>query len=139
NLKNRFGDLCTEAINLHMRFPYSVIGALFAMPEEADEDRTVQRRITTFERARVLLGTISGRNDYSSPGEKFEDIVVMLFRPATTQVPDPSVKLYLATTSQDVRQELSEAEYFGRLRDIFNIRNPQTQIGVEPLGDDEEE
>ena len=40
NLKNRFGDLCTEAITLHMRFPYSVVGALFAMPEDANRDRT---------------------------------------------------------------------------------------------------
>src|SRR5262249_42185336 len=38
NLKNRFGDLCTEAITLHMRFPYSVVCALFAFPSAADED-----------------------------------------------------------------------------------------------------
>src|SRR5436190_1375156 len=40
NLINRFGDLCTEAITLHMRFPNSVVCALFAMPEEANLDRT---------------------------------------------------------------------------------------------------
>jgi hypothetical protein len=38
NLKNRFGDLCTEAITLHMRFPYSVICMLFALPVSADQD-----------------------------------------------------------------------------------------------------
>jgi len=38
NLKNRFADLCTEAITLHMRFPYSVICALFVFPHGADED-----------------------------------------------------------------------------------------------------
>ncbi|MCL4369956.1 MAG: hypothetical protein M1380_03480, partial [Chloroflexi bacterium] len=81
NLKNRFGDLCTEAITLHMRFPYSVVCALFAMPEDANLDRTALRRISTFRRAAMLFGTISGRQDYSSAGERFEDVTMMLFRP----------------------------------------------------------
>ncbi len=70
NLKNRFGDLCTEAITLHMRFPYSVVAALFAMPEGSNLDRTPQRRISTFQRAAMLLGTIAGRHDYSSMAEE---------------------------------------------------------------------
>lgn len=36
NLKNRFADLCTEAITLHMRFPYSVLRGLVALPIAAD-------------------------------------------------------------------------------------------------------
>jgi hypothetical protein len=137
NLKNRFGDLCTEAINLHMRFPYSIMTALFAMPEEADEDVTPQRRISTMERARLLFGTISGREDYSSPGEKFEDVVMMRFRPATIENPEPVVNLYLATTRPGQRPELSEEQYFSRLRDIYNIRNPHAQIGIEPLDEED--
>ena len=45
NLKNRFADLCTEAITLHMRFPYSVVGGLFAFPVSADEDVTPGRAL----------------------------------------------------------------------------------------------
>jgi hypothetical protein len=83
NLKNRFGDLCTEAITLHMRFPYSVVCMLFAFPEGADQDLTAGRRLSTFQRASRLLATISGREEYTDPGEKFENVTLMLFRPVT--------------------------------------------------------
>ena len=65
NLKNRFADLCTEAITLHMRFPYSVVCALFAFPSAADEDMTEGRLISTFHRAGNLFATISGREEYT--------------------------------------------------------------------------
>lgn len=55
NLKNRFADLCTEAITLHMRFPYAVVCALFAFPVYADEDTTLGRTISTFQRATRLF------------------------------------------------------------------------------------
>jgi hypothetical protein len=51
NLKNRFADLCTEAITLHMRFPYSIVGGLFAFPVSANEDVTPGRALSTFKRA----------------------------------------------------------------------------------------
>jgi hypothetical protein len=123
NLKNRFADLCTEAITLHMRFPYSVICALFAFPLEADQDVTRGRPVSTFRRAMKLLATISGRTDYTGPGEKFEDVTLMLFQPVTTKA-EPSVRLFNAITEQEV----GEGEYFAHLRDIFNIRNPHIAI-----------
>src|SRR5579884_4296690 len=83
NLKNRFYDLCPEAITLHMRFPYAVMCALFCFPTAADRDRTPRRRTPTFQRARKLLATVSGRREYTDPGEKFENITLMLFEPVT--------------------------------------------------------
>src|SRR5439155_4168786 len=97
NLINRFGDLCTEAITLHLRFPYSVVCALFAMPEEANLDRTALRKISTFQRAAMLFGAISGRADYTAPGEKFEDVTMMLFRPLGAGADVPQVRLFNAT------------------------------------------
>ncbi|MGH7862470.1 MAG: hypothetical protein ACREOS_09555, partial [Candidatus Dormibacteraceae bacterium] len=138
NLKNRFGDLCTEAITLHMRFPYAVVGALFAMPEEADEDTTLQRRTSTFQRARMLLGTISGRTDYASPGEKFEDVTMMLFRPLGIDEAGPQVRLFSATTHSGGSGEVTGLQYFERLRDLYNIRNPHVQIGLGLNGADDE-
>lgn len=120
NLKNRFGDLCTEAITLHMRFPYSVVGALFAMPEDADRDITPGRRISTFQRASILFGTISGRADYASAGERFEDVTMLLFGPMRETGEEPWVRLVSART----REERTEAEYFLHLRDIYNQCNP---------------
>jgi len=114
NLKNRFGDLCTEAITLHMRFPYSVICALFAFPVTADEDHSPEpgrRPISTFKRATQLFATISGRRDYTDPGEKFESVTMMLFVPVQDSDILPSIKLFDALT----KEELTEEEYFRNL------------------------
>src|SRR4051794_20468120 len=83
NLKNRFYDLCPEGITLHLRFPYSVVCALFGFPNAANEDVTSQRKFSTFEKARKLLSTISGRQEYTDPGEKFENVTMLLFQPVT--------------------------------------------------------
>jgi hypothetical protein len=132
NLKNRFGDICTEAITLHMRFPYSVVGALFAFPAAANEDVTKGRKVSTFRRAGRLLGTISGRQEYTDPGEKFETVTLMLFNPLREgQTDKPALKLYDAKTFQ----EISEADYFARLKEIFNNRNPHCPVGDEMLSD----
>lgn len=136
NLKNRFSDLCTEAITLHMRFPYGVICALFAMPHEADQDVTRHRTISTFRRAGLLLSSIGGRVDYASAGEKFEQITMMRFRPMRAPGDEPQVWLYAATPGTNLgvtAEELTEAQYFRRLRDVFNLRNPHAGIGLPAL------
>ena len=137
NLKNRFGDLCTEAITLHMRFPYSVVCALFAMPSEANQDKTVQRKISTFQRAAMLMNSVSGRQDYSSAGERFEEVVMLLFNPASDDREEPWVRLYTLDLGQ--LRQLSEQQFFDRLRDVYNFRNPHMQIGIEELKADGED
>ena len=139
NLKNRFGDLCTEAITLHMRFPYSIVCALFAFPITADQDHSTERgrrQISTFQRATQLFGTISGRRDYTDPGEKFEDVTMMLLHPVLNDGSTPSVRLFDART----REELSEALYFSRLLDLHNRRNPHAILdALESLEEDPED
>jgi hypothetical protein len=144
NLKNRFGDLCTEAITLHMRFPYSIVCALFAFPTTADQDHSIEpgrRQVSTFQRATQLFATISGRRDYTDPGEKFEDVTMMLLHPVLNDESAPSVKLFDART----KEELSEDLYFSRLLDLHNRRNPHAIIEAlevaleeDPDADDEE-
>jgi len=134
NLKNRFADLCTEAITLHMRFPYSVVCALFAFPVMADQDMTEARTISTFQRAVKLFATISGREEYTDPGEKFENVTMMLFQPIVENGPEPWVKLIDTNT----RLEMTEEEYFSLLRETYNNRNPHAVIGEENSSDEEE-
>lgn len=126
NLKNRFGDLCTEAITLHMRFPYSVVCCLFAFPEGADADTTPGRPISTFRRAGKLMSTISGRVEYTDPGEKFENVTMMLFRPLTEGGEPPQVQLFDARTGAPV----SEEDYVGLLIALYNERNPHLAIDL---------
>ena len=127
NLKNRFGDLCTEAITLHMRFPYSVICCLFAFPHEADLDVTPGRPVSTFRRALRLMSTISGRDEYTDPGEKFEQVTMMLFQPVTEECETPWVRLFDAESGAEV----TEREYFAGLLKLFNDRNPHAAIDFE--------
>jgi hypothetical protein len=134
NLKNRFGDLCTEAITLHMRFPYSVVAMLFAFPAAADIDTEKARKLSTFRRAGKLFGTISGRLNYTDPGEKFETATMILFHPITADQPVPNLKLFVPPSMQGI----SEADYFKKLREVYNDRNPHGLIG-EDLEDDVDE
>jgi len=125
NLKNRFGDLCTEAVSLHLRFPYAVICGLFGFPLAADMDHTGGRTLSTFRRAVRLFGAITGRAEYTDPAEKFEDVTCLLFDPLGQTTPTVPIRLVSATDGR----ELSEAEYFGRLRRIHNGRFPHAPVG----------
>jgi hypothetical protein len=132
NLKNRFGDLLTEAITLHLRFPYSVVCMLFAFPLASSQDITKGRVVSTFGRATKLFATVTGRRDYTDPGEKFENVVMMLFEPASGKRRRPKIQLFDAKTGAS----MTEKEYFLRLRQIYNDRNPHAQVGEENLGED---
>jgi len=134
NLKNRYYDLCPEGITLHLRFPYSVMCALFCLPNAANEDVTAIRKVSTFERARKLLSTISGRREYTDPGEKFENIAMMLFQPKTE---DSSVVPWIRLIDSVSAHELTESEYFDSIRQIFNRRNPHAAVGEDDIDNDQ--
>jgi hypothetical protein len=119
NLSNRFADMCTESINMHMRFPYAVIGGLFVFPQAADEDMTKGRKESTFKRATKLFSTITGRKEYTDAPEKFETFTMILFKEAVGRTP-ASVKLVDCATGTDV----TEAAYYAKIREIFRKRNP---------------
>ena len=125
NLKNRFGDLCTEAITLHMRFPYGIVCCLFAFPAAADEDVTAGRPTSTFRRALKLMSTISGREEYTDPGEKFESVTMLLFHPADEAGEGAWVKLFDADTGEQV----TEDDYFAGMIALYNRRNPHAEVG----------
>jgi len=125
NLKNRFADLCTEAITLHMRFPYSIVGAIFIFPVGAEQDVTKLRKVSTFRRAMKLFATISGRQEHTGVGEKFENITLILYEPLSNDGGEPWVKCFDTRTEE----QLTEEEYFLSLRGIFNSRNPHAMVG----------
>ncbi len=127
NVKNRFSDLCTEAITLHMRFPYSVVCALFAFPATADEDVTPSRVVSTFRRATRLFATISGRQEYTDPGEKIENVTMLLYLPPAEEPDSVRIRLYDASSGG----EMTELEYYSLLRTVYNRRNPHASIGIE--------
>lgn len=129
NLKNRFGDLCTESITLHMRFPYATVCMFFAFPDIADTDQSERRKVSTFRRAMKLLATVGGRSGYTDAGEKFESVVLMLFEPKRPGKDGGGFRLFDAVTGA----ELTEKEYFSLLRELHDLRNPHA-----PIADDQD-
>ena len=124
NLKNRFGDLCTEAIGLHMRFPYATVCMLFAFPDASNNDYGPRRQHTTFQRAARLLATVSGRASYTDAGERFERVTMLRFQPLTVGGPPPSVVLIDALSGETV----PEQDYFRQLVELHDLRNPHAPI-----------
>jgi hypothetical protein len=72
-----------------------------------------------------LFKTISGRKEYTDPGEKFENVTMMLYQPVTNDGTPSWVRL-VDCLSGDV---LSEEDYFSMIRNMYNLRNPHALIG----------
>ena len=77
NLTNRRGDMLFEAVTLHRRFPYAVLGGLFFLDRGAAEDQT-ERRSSTFLNAHNRFRLFTGRADPSGRDEQYESLFVML-------------------------------------------------------------
>jgi len=71
NLTNRRGDMLIEAVTLHRRFPYAVLGGFLFLDWQAQTDNT-ETRESTFQNAHKRLRMFTGRYDPSAPDEQWE-------------------------------------------------------------------
>jgi hypothetical protein len=77
NLTNRRGDMLFEAVTLHRRFPYAVLGGLFFFDAGAEHDGTGRRR-STFVNAHARLRLFTGRDDPGGRDEQYEHLYILL-------------------------------------------------------------
>ncbi|MEM7310284.1 MAG: hypothetical protein AAF682_26650 [Planctomycetota bacterium] len=98
NLTNRRGDLLIEAVTLHRRFPYAVLGGFFFLDHGAEVDGTERRR-STFDNANHRLRMFTGRDDPAGRDEQFERLFLVLLD--ADQNP-PSVRVHPVGNSQPV-------------------------------------
>lgn len=77
NLINRRGDMLTEAVTLHRRFPYAVLVGCLFLDGGAELDGT-PRRASTFINAHRLLKIFTGRTDPTGRDEQFEKLYLVL-------------------------------------------------------------
>ena len=77
NLTNRRGDMLFEAVTLHRRFPYAVLGGLFFLDKDAAHDQTARRR-STFLNAHNRLQLFTGREDPGGREEQYERLYLVL-------------------------------------------------------------
>ena len=71
NLTNRRGDMLFEAVTLHRRFPYAVLGGFFFFDAGAAEDSTESRQ-STLTNAHERFRIFTGRVDPAGRDEQFE-------------------------------------------------------------------
>jgi len=77
NLTNRRGDMLFEAVTLHRRFPYAVLGGVLLLDEGAARDDT-DRRDSTFANAHARFRLFTGRTDPAGRDEQFEELFILL-------------------------------------------------------------
>jgi len=77
NLTNRRADMLIEAVTLHRRFPYAVLGGLLFLDHGAGEDGTSTRRSTALN-AHQRLRLFTGRSDPAGRDEQFEGFFLVL-------------------------------------------------------------
>lgn len=90
NLTNRRGDMLMEAVTLHRRFPYAVLGGLFFLDKEAAADDTSRRR-STFVNAHGRMRLFTGRDDPAGRDEQYEGMYLLLLDASPSNV---AIKAY---------------------------------------------
>lgn len=124
NLTNRRGDMLMEAVTLHRRFPYAVLGGLFFLDAEAADDGTGKRR-STFLNAHSRLQLFTGREDPAGRDEQFEKMYLLLLE-ASPQA--ASVRAFEVGNSKD---EVPLQEILDELVSRVALRNPDFYECVE--------
>jgi hypothetical protein len=87
---NRFGDIRTFAVNLHLKFPFAVIGGVLAIPTwELEKSKKGSRRKSTtslIQRAVSRLVRSGGRKTEADAAHLLEGIAVVVYEPDTAQL-----------------------------------------------------
>lgn len=85
NLTNRRGDMLIEAVTLHRRFPYAVLGGFLFLDAGGAHDGTVRRK-STFRNAFPRLRLFTGRSDPAGRDEQYERLYLALVDATPTSV-----------------------------------------------------
>ena len=124
NLTNRRGDMLFEAVTLHRRFPYAVLGGFFFFDKEAESDGTPARK-ATFLNAHDRFRLFTGRTDPAGRDEQYERLYVVLIEANKFQ---PKARIFLAGAPE---QEVPLATAFDELIELVAERNPDFYEAVD--------
>jgi len=124
NLTNRRGDMLFEAVTLHRRFPYAVLGGFFFFDKGAGTDGSDARK-STFLNAHNRFKLFTGRSDPSGRDEQYERLYLVLLDANRFS---PTAKIYLAGRA-DKDVELSQA--FDELVALVAERTPDFYEAIE--------
>lgn len=121
NLTNRRGDMLMEAVTLHRRFPYAVLGAFFFFDKGAatdhirEEEQKTGKRRSTFLNAHARLRLFTGRTDPAGRDEQFEKFYILLVEASPDksevtafEVGNPDTPVPLETVIDDLLKIVAE-------------------------------
>lgn len=117
NLTNRRGDMLFEAVTLHRRFPYAVLGGLFVLDWESAGDQT-KRRVSTFLNTHSRLRLFTGRDDPGGRDEQYERLYIGLLEASSSGA---RFEVYLVG---DPSKPVPMAHAIDELLSVTAIRNP---------------
>lgn len=117
NLTNRRGDMLFEAVTLHRRFPYAVLGGLFFLDQGAAEDETDRRR-STFLNAHSRFRLFTGRDDPGGRDEQYERLYIVLLDASSSYA---NVEVFRVGETQT---SVSMSHAIDDLLSVTAIRNP---------------
>lgn len=117
NLTNRRGDMLYEAVTLHRRFPYAVLGGFFFFDYGAAQDLTDTRK-DTVTNAHSLLKIFTGRRDPAGREEQYEGLYIGLIDSSPFQ---PRVEIREAGKPDTL---LTLHQVFDGLLSLVADRNP---------------
>jgi hypothetical protein len=87
---NRFGDIRMTAVNLHLKFPFAVVGGVLALPtyEEVVRHGAVERKSTRdlIVRAITRLERAGGRRTEGDAPHLLEGVGVLVYDPDTADI-----------------------------------------------------
>jgi hypothetical protein len=87
-LWNRFGDIRTFAVNLHLKFPFAVTGGVLVIPTQ--DAATGGSTTHLIDRAVLRLVRAGGRISEGDPAHLLEGVSVIVYDPTTATL-DPNV------------------------------------------------
>jgi hypothetical protein len=117
NLVNRRGEMLYEAVTLHRRFPYAVLGGFLFLDKDAALDGT-ERRNSTYENAHIKFSMFDGRDDPAGRDEQYEQLYIVLLD-AT-----PFGAKWQTYRVGDLEHELPLSEVFDAILLAISERNP---------------
>ena len=132
---NRFGDIRTFAVNLHLKFPFAVIGGVLAIPtwevaKTKKKGTTRKSTIHLIERAVRRLVRAGGRKTEGDAAHLLEGIAVVVYDPDTGKL-HPTLPAPGSGLRWDEFIETLAAAYESRFE-------TEEEIAAQIAGDDEE-
>ena len=84
---NRFGDIRTFAVNLHLKFPFAVVGGILTVPtKERAKDGTFSSTAHLIQRAVNRLMRAGGRRNEGEASHLLEAVAVVVYDPETGDI-----------------------------------------------------